>query len=77
MGKVNATFGSGWPGSVSRSIDDIIVALPSRESEREIAFGAPVWLTGDGTGVRGWTSGDTAEHFAGFAVRSPSKTPDR
>ena len=75
MGKVCAAFTPGWPGSISRSADDIVVALASRESEAEIAFGAPVWLADAGSGVRNWVSGDTLEGFVGFAVRVPAKTP--
>ena len=75
MGQVVSAFTPGWPGSISRSIDDIVVSMPNRESENDIAFGAPVWLSSDGKGVRNWVSGDTMDGFVGFAVRVPSKTP--
>ena len=76
MGQVISALIPGWPGSISRSADDIVVAMPNRESENDIAFGAPVWLSSDRKGVRNWVSGDTMDGFVGFAVRVPSKTPD-
>ena len=42
-GKV-LTFKNGWPGAVSRSIDDIIESIASGEASSAIAFGAPVAL---------------------------------
>ena len=76
MGQILSSFTVGWPGSISRNADDIVISQVNRESTAEIAFGAPVWLSSDGKGVRNWASGDTMTNFVGFAVRSPSKTPD-
>ena len=45
-GKVLTTFTNGWPGQVSRSIDDIIESIASGEATAEIKFGAPVALDG-------------------------------
>ncbi len=42
-GKVLKQFTNGWPGQVSRSIDDIIEAFANKDTAA-IAFGAPVAL---------------------------------
>lgn len=44
-GKV-LSWKNGYPGTISRSIDDIIEAIPSGEASASIAFGAPVALDG-------------------------------
>ena len=81
MGKVTTEFDLGWPGAISRSVDDIVVSLKN-SSTAPIPFGAPVFLTDDGSGVEGFSntsSGGTPqsfEKFVGFAVRSAGKTPD-
>ncbi len=75
MGKVLSSFTPGWPGTQSRAIDGVVVAEANRDTA-DIAFGAPVWLTSDGKGVRNWQAGDTLAGFVGFAVRPPAKTPD-
>ena len=73
--KILSQFPNGSPGAISRSIDDVVVALPNRGSGA-IKFGDPVFLNNDPAGtVRGFASGDTAAAFAGIAVRNPSKTP--
>ena len=75
MGKVLSNFMRGWPGTVSRSKDDVIVSLKNGDSN-PIAFGAPVFLGTNG-GVVNFTGGVSApEKFVGFAVRVPDKTPD-
>ena len=83
MGKVIGSFQNGYPGAIARSLDDVVIALPSHETQdRPIPFGAPVMLDEDGTGLlRMMTEGTTdgrqmaPEKFVGFAVRNPSKTP--
>ena len=75
MGKVLSNFMRGWPGTVSRSKDDVIVSLKNADSD-PIAFGAPVFLGTNG-GVVNFTGGvSTPDKFVGFAVRIPDKTPD-
>ena len=50
MGKVLSTFDIGWPGAISRSVDDIVISKKNGGSTA-IPFGAPVFLTADGEGV--------------------------
>ena len=78
MGKVLSKFTNGWPGTVSRVKDDVIVSLKN-VGQTAINFGDPVFLYNGVTpgGVRGFISGTTTENdFVGFAVRVPDKTPD-
>ena len=77
MGKILSTFKFGWPGAISRSIDDIVVSLKNADSNA-IPFGAPVFLTDEGDGVVGFVlnGSQTFERFVGFAVRVPDKTPN-
>ena len=77
MGKILSHFDIGWPGAISRSVDDIVVSLKNAGSD-PIPFGKPVFLTDDGSGVVAFINNgsQTFERFVGFAVRSASKTPD-
>lgn len=77
MGKILSTFDIGWPGAITRSVDDIVVSLKNADSA-PIPFGAPVFLTDDGTGVVGFIpdGAQTFDRFVGFAVRVANKTPD-
>ena len=79
MGKVLSTFDIGWPGAISRSVDDIVVSLKNGGSAA-IPFGAPVFLTADGEGVVAYDPNaspvQTFASFVGFAIRAASKTPD-
>ncbi len=79
MGKVLSTFDIGWPGAISRSVDDIVVSMKNGGAEA-IPFGAPVFLTADGEGVAAYdpdaSPAQTFASFVGFAVRSAGKTPD-
>jgi len=59
-------FTNGYPGAVTRSIDDIIESIPSGEASAAIAFGAPVALyNGKVVNVSG-----TYTDVIGVAVRS-------
>ena len=78
MGKVLSRFNNGWPGTVSRAKDDVIVSLKN-VGQTNIKYGEPVFLYNSVTpgGVRGFISGTTTENdFVGFAVRTPDKTPE-
>ena len=79
MGKVLSTFDIGWPGAISRSVDDIVVSLKNGGTAA-ITFGAPVFLTADGEGVVAYnpdaSPAQTFASFVGFAIRAASKTPD-
>jgi len=59
----------GFFGNVSRSIDAIIEASINKNVSAAIPFGAPVVLSSDGTGVIAWANTNTADDFAGIAVR--------
>ena len=76
MGKVLIDFSNGYSGAVSRSIDNMIVAMKNGSGE-EIAFGSPVFLqSGSSACVPFDAATSTADNFLGFAVRIPDKTPD-
>ena len=47
MGKVQAVFGNGSPGAISRSVDDIVISVKNA-GEEEIPFGTPVFLVSGG-----------------------------
>ena len=76
MGKVLSKFLNGFPGTVSRSIDNVIISLRNASGEA-IPFGAPVFLV---SGSKACTvfdaSTSTGAAFLGFAVRAGDKTPD-
>lgn len=78
MGKVLSKFTNGWPGAVSRSKDDVIIAMKNVGAS-SIRPGDPVFLKNTVTpgGVQGFISGTTTENeFVGFAVRVPDKSPE-
>ena len=79
MGKVLSNFDIGWPGAISRSVDDIVVSLRNAGSD-PIPFGAPVFLVADGEGVVAYDPNASPAHtfasFVGFAIRVAGKTPD-
>ncbi len=77
MGKVQQIFSHGQPGSVSRSIDDIIISIKNA-SDSDIPFGAPVFLEGYGDGAAPFSTENPQDFstFLGFAVRVADKTPD-
>ena len=75
MGKVLNAFTHGYPGAISRAVDDIVISLPNGENA-EIPFGTPVFLNTAGSKGLKPTETSTADRFAGIAVRSASKTPD-
>ena len=76
MGKVLSTFTNGWPGAISRSVDDVVVALANK-SGAALPYGVPVALDSGKTGVvRFDANTHTAAEFVGITVRDPAKTPD-
>lgn len=75
MGKVQARFGNGFAGAVSRSIDDIIISVRNAGSV-DIPFGAPVFMTSDGAVPFDISDPQDFTTFLGFAVRVADKTPD-
>ena len=76
MGKVLSSFTNGWVGSIARAKDDVVIALPNK-SGAALAFGVPVVLSSDKTGVIPFDSENhTGDDFVGVTVRSAVKTPD-
>ena len=75
MGKVLSSFGNGFPGAISRAIDDVVIAMPNHHTD-PIPFGTPVVLSSAGNGVVPFGAANTAAQFVGVAVRNPSKTPE-
>lgn len=76
MGKVLTNFMNGYPGAISRSLDDVVIAM-ANVSGSPLAFGQAVALSMDRTGVVPFDgSSHTAADFVGVTVRNPSKTPE-
>ena len=78
MGKVLSEFLNGKPGTISRSIDDIVEAWPNTGAG-PLPFGVPVFKDANSKGVKAFsefTTAPAAADFVGFSVRSASKTPD-
>ena len=75
MGKVQAVFGNGSPGAITRSVDDIVISVKNA-GEGEIAFGTPVFLASGGAVPFDTDSPQDFSSFLGFAVRIADKTPD-
>lgn len=75
MGKVLSTFGNGFVGSVSKSIDNVIIPM-ANTGENAIDFGMPVAFDEDKIGAVLFDATEmTAADFIGVTVRNPSKTP--
>lgn len=75
MGKVLASFLPGYPGAISRAVDDIVKPM-AVGGANAIDFGLPVVLNAGKTGVVAFASTNTADDFVGIAVRSGAKTPN-
>ena len=76
MGKVIREFVTGFPGSVSRSLDNVIISLRN-DGDVPIPFGAPVFQAPGDNACRPFNAEtSTQAAFLGFAVRDPDKTPD-
>ena len=75
MGKVQEHFTAGGPGTVSRSVDDIIISVKNASSG-DVPFGAPVFLSTDGAVPFDREEPQDFTTFLGFAVRVADKTPD-
>ena len=75
MGKVQAVFGNGSPGAITRSVDDIVISVKNA-GEGDIAFGTPVFLASGGAVPFNTESPQDFSSFLGFAVRIADKTPD-
>ena len=75
MGKVQNLFSNGSAGAVSRSVDDIVIAVRNA-SETDIPFGAPVFMAADGAEPFDLSTPQDFAAFLGFAVRVADKTPD-
>ena len=75
MGKVQNAFGCGAPGTVTRSVDNIVISLRNA-SDGDIPFGAPVFLAGNGAVPFDISDPQDFAAFLGFAVRVADKTPD-
>ena len=75
MGKVQDTFGNGCPGAISRSVDDIVIAVKNAGGT-DIPFGTPVFATSDGAVPFSINDPQDFTSFLGFAVRIADMTPD-
>ena len=75
MGKVLSAFGYGTPGTVTRSVDEIVISVRNA-SDSDIEFGAPVFMTENGAVPFNTDSPQEFADFLGFAVRVADKTPD-
>lgn len=80
MGKVLSEFTNGYPGAISRAVDDIVATFVNKESSADIPFGGPVMMKTDGKGVQNFTctiapAAETQAAILGIAVRNGDKTP--
>ena len=75
MPQVLSDFLHTFPGTVSRSIDSVIISLRNADS-LPIPPGAPVFLKADGAGVVLTQVNSVFARFVGIAVRVPSATPE-
>lgn len=75
MGKVLNAFGYGYPGAITRSVDDIVISIRNA-SETDIPFGAPVFMTENGAVPFNLETPQEFAAFLGFAVRVSDKTPE-
>ncbi|MCR5565961.1 MAG: hypothetical protein K6F61_03855 [Clostridiales bacterium] len=75
MGKVQNIFGYGSPGTVTRSADNIIISVRNA-SDRDVPFGAPVFINENGAEPFSIASPQEFADFLGFAVSVRDKTPD-
>ena len=75
MGKVQKLFNNGCPGTVSRSIDDIIISVKNAASDA-VAYGTPVFMTADGAVPFSISVPQDFSSFLGFAVRAADKSPE-
>ena len=75
MGKVLDAFGYGYPGAITRSVDDIVISIRN-VSGVDIPFGAPVFMTENGAVPFDLQSPQEFASFLGFAVRVADKTPE-
>ena len=76
MGKVLSRFTNGFPGAISRSVDNIVISMRNRSGE-SIPYGAAVFLRANENSCLPFdASTSTADAFVGFTVREAVKTPD-
>ncbi len=76
MGKVLRKFINGYPGSVSRSADNVIISVRNA-AEAAIPFGTPVFLVPGDRACRMFEADvTTPETFLGVTVRAADKTPE-
>ena len=75
MGKVYKNNVLGYAGGISRSVDDVVESFANADT-KEIAFGQPVFLNAEGTGVVGISDSSDPAKFVGITVRSGAKTPN-
>ena len=75
MGRVLQNFTNGAPGSISRSVDDIVISIKNAGST-DIEPGTPVFLADNGAEPFSTAAPQEFSDFLGFAVRVADKTPD-
>ena len=75
MGKVYKNNVLGYAGGISRSVDDVVESFANADT-KELAFGQPVFLNAEGTGVVGISDSSDPTRFVGITVRSGAKTPN-
>ena len=76
MGKVLGRFTNGFPGTISRAVDDIVISMRNR-SDAAIPFGTAVFQRSNENSCLPFDSASsTADAFVGFTVRLGAKTPD-
>jgi len=79
MGKVLSNFTNGWPGTPSRSVDEIIMSMRNG-SDGKIPFGAAVFFVAGQNACEPFDPDNASDYsmdnFIGITVRSGDKTPN-
>lgn len=75
MGKVQSLYGYGAPGTITRSIDDIVISVRNA-SDADVPFGAPVFIADNGAVPFSVSAPQDFDTFLGFTVNPKDKTPD-
>ena len=75
MGKVLSTFPNGFPGAISRSVDNIVISM-ANGADADILFGAPLFFVPGQNACEPFSESSEAENFLGFSARAAVKTPE-
>ena len=75
MGKVLSEFTNGFPGAVSRSLDNVVISM-ANGANADIPFGVPLFFIPGENACEPYSESATAANFLGFSARAAVKTPE-